>query len=387
MRPKAVREARSAQLLLFNGTIIAPDRALEHSVTVRNGAIDGYGATAKDHDGPMLDLRGGVVRAGYIDLHCHGGGGAGVYSGDEDDVATTAETHLRRGTTSMLASLTAAPTSALRAAAEAVARSVASRRAPNIVGVHFEGPYLSRKRPGAQPPDGLRDVEEGELEELIAACAGLPVSMTIAPELPGAIAAIRRFAHRVRFFIGHTDATAAEFDVAVDAGAHGVTHLFNAMPPFHHREPGPVARALLDPRVRSEIILDGHHMDDDAVRVALAVAGPRRLMLVTDAMAAAGMTDGDYSLPGLRATVEDGAAYVSGTSTLAGSTLTMDRAVQRLIELGSTPHEVSEMASGNAAELMGWTDRGSLRIGARADFVVTDAVGKVRSVFLAGEPI
>lgn len=385
-RPEPMSDTE--RLLLHNGSILTSSGAAESAMTVSGGRIDGFGGSPDDHDGPLLDLAGGVVRPGYIDLHCHGGGGATVYSGNEDDVATVARTHLAHGTTTMLASLTAAPSPVLRAAAEVIARAVASGRAPNIAGIHYEGPFLSPQRPGAQPIGSLRAVDAREIADLIEAAGGLPVSMTIAPELPGAVDAIARFKDDVVFFVGHTDATSAEFDAAVDAGARAVTHLFNAMPPLHHRDPGPVARALLDPRIRSEIILDGHHLDDDTVRLALACAGPGRLLLVTDAMAAAGMVDGAYSLPGLDVTVEEAAAYVTGTRTLAGSTLTMDRAVARLRGVGVTSEpDVVGLASGTAAELMGWHDRGSLRVGARADLVVTERAGSLASVFLAGERV
>lgn len=374
-------------LLLVGGRILVPGGSTS-SMLIRQGVVAALGVAPEQVDADVFDLGGRTARPGYVDVHCHGGGGVALYTGDSNDVAAVAGTHLRHGTTSMLASLTAGQPAQLIRAVRAIVDAVRSGTAPTITGIHFEGPYLSPKRPGAQPVGNLRGVDSAEIDRLVAACGDLPISMTIAPEIDGALEVIARLHERVTFFIGHTDATAAQFDAAIDAGARGVTHLFNAMPALHHRAPGPAARALVDNRVVSEVILDGHHLDDDIVRLALTVAGPDRLMLVTDAMAAAGVADGDYVLPGLQATVIDGAAYVSGTRTLAGSTLTMDRAVQRLIALEATDEAgVVHMASANAARLMGWSDRGELGIGRRADIVVTDDSARVQAVFLGGNAV
>lgn len=373
-----------ARLVIANGLIASPDGTVEGWVLIEHGRIAAIGR-GEAVDGPLLDLRGGTLRPGYIDLHCHGGGGATVYSGNAEDVITAASTHLSHGTTSMMASLTAAPREELVRAARSIVEASTTGRAANLAGIHFEGPFLSASRPGAQPLRHLRAIDEFEFDELLTASGQLPVSMTIAPELPGAVRLIERYHDRATFFLGHTDASAREFDDAVNAGARAVTHLFNAMPPLHHRSPGPVARALLDGRVTSEIILDGHHLDADTVLLALATAGPGRLFLVTDAMAAAGMPDGVYDLPGLRVDVHDGAASVHGTTTLAGSALLMDSAVSRLISTAPlSDQEVGMMSAGNAARVMGWSDRGRIEVGAIADLVVTDHRGRTRLVISKG---
>jgi len=374
----------SSRLVITNTSIVSPHGTREGWVLIQDGRIQavGHGETPA---GPRVDLHGSTLRPGYIDLHCHGGGGATVYTGDVDDVIKVASTHLLHGTTSMMASLTAAPKDALVRGAQSIVEAAATGRASNLAGIHFEGPFLSEHRPGAQPKWNLRSVDRNELEELLIASGTMPVSMTIAPELPGAVSLIARYSDRVKFFIGHTDATARQFDEAVDAGATAVTHLFNAMPPVHHRKPGPVVRALLDERVTSELILDGHHLDANTLLLALSVAGPGRLFLVTDAMAAAGMVDGEYCMPGLRVTVQHGAAYVHGTSTLAGSALLMDQAVERLISVapGNDQH-VSLMSAANAARVMGWTDRGSIEAGKFADLVATDERGRLHMVISRG---
>lgn len=374
--------------LLIDGTILRPEGPDATSMLIREGRIAAFDVEPGDHDGEVIGLGGATVWPGFIDLHCHGGGGAAVYSGEPDDVVRAAALHAAHGTTSMMASLTALPPRELIEATRAIVSSVGSGRVRNIAGVHYEGPFLSPARPGAQPADGLRPVDAEELGGLLEVCGDLDVSMTIAPELEGAPELIERFRERVVFFVGHTDADAFAFDAAVDAGARAVTHLFNAMPPLHHRMPGPVARALLDERVTSELIVDGHHLDDDILRLALGVAGADRLMLATDAMAAAGMPDGDYDLPGLEASVRDGGAFVRGSDTLAGSTLTMDRAVERLVGSGAVGlREAARMASTNPAAVMGWADRGALRVGARADLVVIGPTGGVELVMVLGERV
>jgi N-acetylglucosamine-6-phosphate deacetylase len=260
--------------------------------------------------------------------------------------------------------------------------------APNVAGIHFEGPFLSPARRGAQTATALRDPDPGILEGLLDAAGGHAVSMTIAPELPGALELIDAYRGRIRFCLGHTDATGDRFREAVDRGARVATHLFNAMPPLHHRAPGPVAAALLDDRVTCELIADGHHLAPDTIRLAHRAAGPGRLVFVSDAMPAAGQADGRYAYVDREVVVADGAAFLAGTATLAGSASFLADAFRRAVaDVGLPVTDAARMCAGNAARLLGLTDRGAVRPGLRADLVVLDERLTPSSVLLAGATV
>lgn len=363
-------------LILSNATIVLPDKILSKGwLAIADGLIraigDGEpptGATLK-----VRDLHGDLIFPGYTDLHCHGGGGHAIFDADIDHVRAVAAVHLAHGTTSMLASVSALPIPQMVAAASTIASAIDDGSAPNLTGIHFEGPFLSRERAGAHSIDVLLQPDITIAEKLIDSARGYPVTMTIAPELSGAIELIRVLANRVTFFLGHTNADSSIFATAVDAGAKGVTHLFNAMPPMHHRDGGAVATALLTRELMKELILDGFHLDDQIARVALATAGTRSVILVTDAMAAAGLGDGTYSFEGVTVDVRSGRAYLAGTNTLSGSTIFMADAARYALRLGVGLQDVAQLTASNACRLMAWDDRGEIRVGRTADLVVTDS--------------
>jgi N-acetylglucosamine-6-phosphate deacetylase len=292
-------------------------------------------------------------------------------------VRIAAKAHRDAGTTTMLASIGSMALPRMLEAARAIAAAIDDSSAPNLAGIHFEGPFLSRSRAGAQTQSALTAPDEEVFSELMAAAGGHARMMTVAPELPGALDLVA--AHdELAFALGHTDATADEFSAGVDAGAAHVTHLFNAMPPFSHRTPGPLARGLLDARLTVELIVDGHHLADDTVRLALRATGPERIVLVTDAMAAAGLGDGHYAFADREVDVVEGMATLTGRPTIAGSTLLLHRAVERLVDrLGVEVPDAVRMSSTNAADLMGWTDRGRIAVGARPDLIELDGRGRL----------
>jgi N-acetylglucosamine-6-phosphate deacetylase len=384
--------------VLTNARLVLPDRVVDNGwLAVRAGRIAALGsgeppATAAmagagtDNAAGAGDVERQWVLPGYIDVHCHGGGGSALYTGDVDDVRRAAAAHLRRGTTSMLASVGTTQPETMLAAARAIARAIDDGTAPNLRGIHFEGPFLSAQRRGAQTASALRLPDEAFYAELIEAAGGHARAMTIAPELDGALELIRRHADELVFCIGHTDADAGVFAAAVDAGARHVTHLFNAMPALGHRAPGPVGRALLDPRVTVELIADGHHLAADTVRLALETAGTERIVLVTDAMAAAGLGDGRYSFVDRTVDVRDGAAFLRDTDTLAGSTAFIADAASRAESWGAlSPAETARISAANAARLLGWSDRGLLQAGAVADLVVSPDGSHPSAIALAGQ--
>lgn len=257
--------------------------------------------------------------AGFFDMHVHGGGGAS-FGDDPEANHTAAEWHRSHGTDGMLASLvTLAPDDLLNAV-----RVLASTAGTGgIAGIHLEGPWLSPRYAGAHDPRLLREPDLAELERLLDAGAGHIRMVTIAPELPGAIPAIELLVARgVVAAVGHTDATYEQTLQAISSGATVATHLFNAMRPIHHREPGPIPALLESPAVTIELIADGVHIHPAIYRTVLAAVGPDRIALVTDAMCAAGMPDGAYQLGQLPVTVAAGEARLPD-GTIAGSTASM----------------------------------------------------------------
>jgi len=279
--------------------------------------------------------------------------------------------------------LLSAPLTDMVAAISALAPLVAGGE---LVGVHLEGPFLSSTCCGAHDPNCLRPPDPASLEALLGVAEGAVVAVTLAPELPGGLAAVRRVVEAGAVAaVGHSDATYVEATRAVDAGARLATHLFNAMRPWHHREPG-IAGAVMDrPEVVCEVINDGVHVHDAVVRQAFAW-GPERVALVTDALAASGQDDGCYVSGGRPIEVRDGVATLVGNGTLAGSTLTMDRAVRRaVVELGVAPEVVATAAATTPARVLGLSGvTGALVQGLSADLVVLDADLQVQRVMIGG---
>lgn len=364
--------------------VVTPDGVLDGWLRVEGGRIAELGHGPAPAADAVLDAGEGWVVPGFVDLHCHGGDGASIYAGTREDVVAVARGHLAAGTTAMFASVATMPAEAMRQAVRRIVEVVRSGEAPSIVGVHLEGPFLSPLRRGAQNGSALRRPDAALLEELLADAEDLPVIMTIAPELDGAVELIAAYADRVLFALGHSDADVVQAAAAFDAGARLVTHAFNAMPPLDHRRPGLLGAALVDQRVRIELIADGHHLHDAVLRFAATAVGPERAALVTDASAAAGLADGDHSFPDRLVSVRGSRVTLRGTDTLAGSALRLAHAHARVRGLGIDPLAAGQLASGTAAALVGLHDRGALRVGARADVVLLDQELRVQTVVHAG---
>jgi N-acetylglucosamine-6-phosphate deacetylase len=269
-----------------------------------------------------------------------------------------------------------------------------------VAGQHLEGPFLSDARRGAHDPHVLCPPDRSSLTRLLDAGEGTVRMVTVAPELPGGIPAVELLAARgVLAALGHTDASYDVTRAAVDAGARVATHLFNAMRPVHHRDPGPIIALLGDPRVTVELIADGTHLHPALHRYVTRTVGPDRVALVTDAMAAAGLGDGRYHLGPMAVDVVDGVARIPGTETIAASTTTMDQLFRLAVrargagepEAGarSLPTDealvhASRQTSANPARVLGRTDIGTLEPGGRADFVVLDADLRITGVVVGG---
>jgi N-acetylglucosamine-6-phosphate deacetylase len=356
------------------GRVVTPT-GISGYVEVAGGLVTAVGGAAPE-DGPW-------ILPGFVDIHTHGGGGHTFTTGLADAARAAAGFHLRHGTTTLLASLVSAPYDLMQAATAAFAPLVAEGV---LAGVHYEGPYLSQIRCGAQNPAFLRDPSIEELTELIALGGGAVRMVTIAPERPGALEAIKLLvSHGVVAALGHTDATYDQTITAIDAGASVGTHVFNGMRPPHHREPGPVFALLGAPSVVCELIPDGIHLHDGTLAFATTVTGPGRAALITDAMAAAGMPDGEYELGGQTVVVADRVARLSRDGSIAGSTLTMDAALRQAVHAGVSIVDAARMAATTPARAIGLADKvGALSEGLRADLVVLDGSLQVDRVMRAG---
>ena len=333
---------------------------------------------------PDRDFPDCIVVPGFIDMHVHGGGGASYL--DAGHIAQAAKFHRRHGTTTTLASLVTAAPDQLIAGVRALAKAT---REGTVAGIHLEGPWLSAARCGAHDPTQMRDPEPAEVDDVLAAGAGTIRMVTLAPERPGSGEAIRRFLDAgVVVAVGHTDATYEQTQQAIALGATVGTHLFNAMPPLHHREPGPALALLEDPGVTLELIADGVHVHSAMVRAVVGAAGPDRVAVITDAIAAAGSDDGAYRLGAVAIDVESGVARVRATSAIAGSTATMDQLFRMVSRLGPDADAALvaavQMTSATPARALGLEQVGVLRTGYDANLVVLDRDLQVSAVMVRG---
>jgi N-acetylglucosamine-6-phosphate deacetylase len=365
--------------------IVRPEGAFAGEVVVEHGRISSIRPVGRGsrQEGRLVDLGDRWLVPGYIDVHVHGGGGAHCNASTADEIATVARFHARHGTTGLLATTVAAPIDELCAALAAIARC----SAPTLLGAHLEGPFLSRERSGAMDPSLFLDPDAAQLERLLAAGVGRIRVMTLAPELPGGLELVERLVRAgVIASIGHTDAGDRDVREAVRAGATSATHVFNAMPLLHHRNPGVVGAVLDLEEVSCELICDGLHVDPVAMRLLHRTKGTLGIRLVTDAIAATGMPDGQYRLGAREVTVAAGRSVLSGGDSIAGSTLTMERAVQNAVRFLQVPiEEAVLMASTNSARLLGLDQRkGAIAAGLDADLVVLDERLAVEAAMVAG---
>jgi N-acetylglucosamine-6-phosphate deacetylase len=346
-------------------------RLVPGDVEIADGRVAGVGLSSSNGRG--------IATPGFVDVQVNGFGGVDFLETDGDGYRQAGEALLETGVTSFLPTLITAPEAELLAALAEVPRASVG---PRILGVHLEGPFLAARRLGTHRSHGRRDPDHALLERLLA--AGPVRMMTLAPELPGALELIDDLVVRgVTVSCGHSDATAEQATAAFDRGARMVTHLFNAMRPFNHREPGIVGAALVRDDVFVEIILDGIHLAAaTAALVWRAAAG--RVALVTDAVAAASGNGGAYSLGSVELLVQDGAVRAP-EGMLAGSLLTMIEAVRNLHALGVSLEDALSAASTVPARALGLPDVGRLDVGLPADLVVLDDGLEIESVFVGGE--
>jgi N-acetylglucosamine-6-phosphate deacetylase len=369
-------------LVLSGANVVLP------TGTVKNGqvVIEGTRITATaPENAHAIDVTNHWLVPGFIDLHNHGGGGASFTSGTVDDVLKGIHTHRIHGTTTLVASTVTGDMDFLAQRAGLLSELAEQG---DIAGIHFEGPFISPCRKGAHSEELLRHPDPAEVRKLIDAARGQAKMLTLATELPGGIDSVRLLVeHGVIAAVGHTDASYEQTVEAIDAGATVATHLFNAMPPLGHRTPGPIAALLEDERITVELIDDGTHLHPAALQLGFHHAGAARVALITDAMDAAGFGDGRYLLGPLEVEVSEGVARLVEGGSIAGSTLTLDRAFKRAVTFDRLPVEdVVAAISANPARLLGMDDRiGSLEPGKDADLVLLDHQFDLKGVMRRGE--
>lgn len=370
---------------ITGATAVLADREVPDALVLIEGARLAYVGPRDGASVPAgareVDGRGMYVLPGLIDTHVHGTFGDDVMTDGPEGIRRISARFPRFGTTAWLPSTISARHGDLLSAIRAC---VDAQRAPGegaeIVGVHVEGPYINLKRKGAQPAEGVRDPDMGEVRELLQAAEGQIRVMTLAPELPGALDLIRYLVeHGIVASLGHTDATYEQALAGIAAGATHATHLFNAMRPIHHRDPGVIAACLNEPEILAEVIPDGVHLDPQIVRLAIRTKGPDRTALITDAFSATGLPDGIHTLGPHRVIVQGNLCTLED-GTIAGSIITMDGAVRNAMRFaGSTLVEAVRMASLIPARVAGCANRkGSLETGKDADVALFD--GELRCV-------
>ncbi len=383
----------SNRLAIVGGAVVTPSEVIERGVVLcEDGRIAFAGSSREaepEPDSRVIDAAGRLVLPGLIDTHVHGSGGDDVMANGAEGLRRVSRAQLRSGTTAYLPTTIAARhDELLRAIADTLAAENNAQPAAEILGLHIEGPYINRAFKGAQPADCIRDPNLDECRALLAAAPGRIKIMTLAPELPGGLELIRWLVSAgVIASLGHSEADYDTSLAAIEAGATHATHLFNAMSGTHHRKPGLAAACLNEPGIHAEIILDGVHVHPQMARLAAHAKGRDGLILITDATAAQGCPDGIYTLGGFQIQVRAPLCTLMDGVTIAGSVLTMNRAVRNAIEFtGMSLVDAAHIASLLPARLCGVQDRkGSIEVGKEADLAVLDPDFSVHLTIRAGE--
>lgn len=356
------------------------------------GSPEGLPASIRDQAVPVPVPAGGVIVPGFIDIHVHGGYGEDFMDASQEVLDKITSFHSTQGTTAMLATSMTAPKDRLDEVLAEVDR-YRSKPMPyaQLEGVHLEGPFFSPKWPGAQNPDHIVLPNVSWLAEWEKEYPGLIRQVTLAPEREGALEVIAWLRQqRITAALGHTDATYEEVERAVEAGLHHAVHTYNAMTPLHHRNPGAAGAVLSDPRISAEVIADGIHVHPAAISIlAQLKQSADQLVLITDAMSAAGLEDGEYKIGDLPVIVKEGVARLKDGGALAGSTLTMIRGFRYLVQdVGMSLNAASRAASLTPARLLGIDHRtGSLAAGKQADIVLLNQELGIEGVWVKGRMI
>ncbi|MEC0228116.1 N-acetylglucosamine-6-phosphate deacetylase [Paenibacillus alba] len=388
-----------SERVITGAKIVTEQGIIEHGfIHIQDGVIASVGemsawdSRAVSPDAVLLDAQGSWLLPGFIDVHVHGGYGADFMDASPETLDTITRFHALHGTTGMLATTMTATREDIDRVLGEVDRYIQQPMPyAQLLGVHMEGPFISPKWAGAQDPKLMVTPQLPWLEDWNERYPQLVKQLTLAPEREGGLALIAWLRdHGIVAACGHTDATYADIQSAVREGLSHAVHTFNAMKPLHHREPGTVGAVLTDPRISAEIIADGHHVHPAAIRLLTMVKQPHGLLLITDAMSAAGLGDGEYELGGQAVTVQSGVARLTeGVGALAGSTLTMIEALRFMVrEVGVSVEEASRYASGNPARLLGLAStHGSIAQGKQADLLLVSPELAIEQVWIRGNEI
>ncbi|MEF3306485.1 N-acetylglucosamine-6-phosphate deacetylase [Paenibacillus sp. GYB003] len=386
----------SRTILITNANVVTEREVIEGGhIALADGKIVSLGRTAPDEikreAAETIDAAGGWALPGFVDVHVHGGYGADFMDASRESLDTITKFHGGNGTTSIVATTLTGPKDHLAKVLETVNAYMAGPMPyAQVVGVHLEGPFINVKYKGAQNPAYIVPPQKAWLEEWHAKYPGLIRQLSLAPETEGAlelIAWLRR--NGINAAAAHTDATYDQVIAAADAGLNQAVHTYNAMTPLHHRNPGVVGAVLTDERIRAEIIADGHHVHPACIRLLTKTKTDDTLIMITDAMSAAGLEDGIYDLGGLAVNVSGGVATLKEGNSLAGSTLTMIGALRYVTDkVGVSVQQASRYMSGNPARQLGIFDKtGSLEVGKQADVLLVSPDLELQRVWALGREI
>jgi N-acetylglucosamine-6-phosphate deacetylase len=383
--------------LIHAGRALTPASEISDAgILIREGVIEAVGprgSLSLPAGGTEIHATEKTAIPGFIDIHIHGAGGHDVMEASTDALRTVTKKVCEFGTTSLLATtVTAGPDDTCRAAT-GISLYITQQRASTesraeVLGIHFEGPFISKERRGVHPVEWIQPPSADLLDRFVQAAAGNARLLTIAPEVPGAapcIEAARKAGLVVS--VGHTDANYEQTRLAIAHGARSATHTYNAMRPFTHRDPGVIGAVLTSPEISAELIADGVHVEEAAMKLLLQAKGYERVILVSDGLSATGMPDGKYMLGDFEVTVTNGVCR-NATGILAGSTLTLDQALRNIVNLGVPLLDAVRMLTRNPASLLGIEfKKGSLRVGADADILLLDQALRVANVWAHGLPV
>ncbi len=384
-------------ILLHAARAVTPTTEIpDAGILIRDGVIEAVGSR-QDMRLPAgaaeISASGQTAIPGFVDVHIHGAGGHDVMEGTEQAMSTVAKTLARHGTTSFLATtVTASPDDTCRSV-EGIARYItqqfgALQPRAEVLGVHYEGPFINKVRRGVHPAEWIQSPSADLLQRFLRAAAGTARILTIAPEVLGAAPCIKAARDAgVVVAMGHTDATYEQARAGIALGVRHAVHVYNAMRPFSHRDSGVIGAVLTSPEVTAELIADGVHVEEAAMRILVQAKGAARMILISDGLSATGMPDGKYMLGKFEVSVSGGVCRNS-EGKLAGSTLTLDRALRNVVALGIPLQDAVRMLTANPAKLLGIEfKKGVLRVGADADIVLLDENLQVTNVWTRGLPL
>ncbi|MSU01770.1 N-acetylglucosamine-6-phosphate deacetylase [Tissierella pigra] len=377
-------------MLIKNVDIITPYEVLKgYGVLVENGQIVDIDLEEKFRIGEyeIIDGDGNYLSPGFIDIHNHGNKGFDIMDSSEEALDEIGKYHISNGVTSYLGTVITSSYDNIMNAIENINNYKNKHNISRIIGVHLEGPFFDLGKKGAQPEEHIKTPDLDKIKSIVDIAKDKMKMVSIAPELEGALDIIKYLkARNITIAMAHTNATFEETKKGIACGVTVATHLYNGMRTFNHREPGVIGASLEDDRVYCEIIYDRIHLHDGAVNIALKMKGYDKIVLVSDAMRAAGLEDGEYELGEQKVNVSKGAARLESGS-LAGSTLNMQKAVYNMVNFLNIPiYEAIKMASLNAAKTVKLDDKlGSIEIGKRADLIIFDRDINIKNVILDGK--